>query len=100
MKSSMINRDTGGGVKKSGTAPGIGGAMRVHKTTGLDGILLRQNVNEIVDLPTNKSTVFLNSCPVTQAQLFTLQTAVIHSTVSAGVSAGDSAGDGNTTTIY
>jgi hypothetical protein len=69
-KSSHINRETGGGVKKSGTSPGIGGHGRLYSTVGLNGILLR---NEIVQGTTNNTHYVMGqSCPVTAAQYKTM----------------------------
>ena len=63
MKSSIINRDSGGGTMKSGTGPGVGSSMRAHQTTGLNGILMR---GQTVDNITPALNVL--SCPVTAAR--------------------------------
>lgn len=68
-KSSHINRDSGGGVKKSGTSPGIGGHGRLYDRVGLNGMLLR---NQIVQGTTNTPYFMGSSCPVTAAQSRTI----------------------------
>jgi hypothetical protein len=64
MKASISNRDSGGGPSKTGTGPGVGSAMRKHESTGLNGILMRSDLDRM-----DIAHVEVLSCPVTAARI-------------------------------